>query len=203
VNGRSFSHLLAEASLAVKHSILGLLHYKDMHGYRIKEHIEKNFGHMWSINHGQIYQSLKKMEDDGLICMVEVAPSDNGGPRKKLYSITDRGKAEFAGWLASDPEGQMLLRDPFLTRFVFFDFGDKERSLEIIRGQIEFYEAQLARRRENIPKRKQQGRYVSLIAELGHDFNNMYLDWLKRAYVEISESDDSAAAKAAARSLID
>ncbi|MHB8896500.1 MAG: PadR family transcriptional regulator, partial [Candidatus Geothermincolia bacterium] len=82
--------------MAVKHSILGLLHYKDLHGYRIKEHIENNFGHMWSINHGQIYQNLKKMEDEGLISMVELAPSENGGPHKKLYSITDKGRREFS-----------------------------------------------------------------------------------------------------------
>lgn len=184
--------IVAEARLAVRHSILGLLHYKDMHGYRIKEHLEKNFGHMWSINHGQIYQALKKMESEGLVSMVEVAPSENGGPRKKLYTITEKGREEFAQWLASDPEGQMLLRDPFLTRFVFFDFGDEERALEIIQGQIDLYEKQLESRRANMPRRKQQGSYVSLIAELGHDFNEMYLEWLRRAHKEISESDPRA-----------
>lgn len=177
--------------MALKHSILGLLHYKDMHGYRIKEHIENNFGHMWSINHGQIYQSLKKMEDEGLVSMVEVAPSDNGGPHKKLYRITDRGRSEFTEWLASDPEGQMLLRDPFLTRFVFFDFGDRERALEIIQGQIDLYEEQLARRTTNIPRRRQQGTYVNLMAELGVTFNEMFLDWLKRAHEEISRREEA------------
>ena len=182
---------MSGGKLAVKHSILGLLHYKDMHGYRIKEHIEKNFGHMWSINHGQIYQSLKKMEAEGLVSMVDVSPSDNGGPHKKSYSITDKGREEFAQWLADDPEGQMLLRDPFLTRFVFFDFGDRERALEIIQGQIDLYENQLDRRRENAPRRQQQGVYVGLVADLGVSFNEMYVEWLKRAYREISESDEA------------
>ncbi|HEY5529221.1 MAG TPA: PadR family transcriptional regulator [Thermoleophilia bacterium] len=190
--------------MAVKHSILGLLHYKDMHGYRIKEHIEKNFGHMWSINHGQIYQSLKKMEEEGLVTMVEVAPSDNGGPNKKLYSITGRGRQEFSQWLASDPEGQMLLRDPFLTRFVFFDFGDRDRALEIIEGQIELYEEQMKRRRTVASRRKQQGSYVSLVAELGLDFNEMYVGWLKRAHKEISENKEAhGPGGVGANSLID
>jgi PadR family transcriptional regulator AphA len=190
--------------LAVKHSILGLLHYKDMHGYRIKEHIEKNFGHMWSINHGQIYQSLKKMEDEGLVSMVELAPSDSGGPHKKLYTITDKGRQEFAEWLASDPEGKMLLRDPFLTRFVFFDFGDRERALEIIQGQIDMYEEQLARRRDNVPRRQKQGTYVGLVADLGVTFNQMYIDWLKQAHREISKSEDARKPrKAGEDSLID
>jgi PadR family transcriptional regulator, regulatory protein AphA len=189
--------------LAVKHSILGLLHYKDMHGYRIKEHIEKNFGHMWSINHGQIYQTLKKMEAEGLITLADVSPSDNGGPTKKSYSITDEGRREFADWLASDPDGQMLLRDPFLTRFVFFDFGDRDRALQIIQGQIDSYERQLERRRDNLPRRKEQGVYVKLIAELGEDFNEMYIDWLKRAHQEISESEDRGPIAAGENSLVD
>ena len=46
----------------IKYAILGLLHYTDMHGYRIKEHLERNFGHMWSINYGQIYPNLKQLE---------------------------------------------------------------------------------------------------------------------------------------------
>ncbi len=195
--------LTSGGTLAVKHTILGLLNYKDMHGYRIKEHIEKNFGHMWSINHGQIYQSLKKMQGEGLVTMVELAPSDNGGPHKKLYSITDEGKGEFARWLASDPEGQMLLRDPFLTRFVFFGFGDRARALEIIQGQIEIYEEQLARRRDNVTRRKRQGNYVGLVADLGLTFNEMYLEWLKRAYTEINESDDAAWEATGTAALID
>jgi len=190
--------------LAVKHSILGLLHYKDMHGYRIKEHIENNFGHMWSINHGQIYQCLKKMEEDGLVTMVEVAPSDNGGPNRKLYTITGKGRNEFSEWLASDPEGQMLLRDPFLTRFVFFDFGDRDRALEIIEGQIELYESQLERRRTTVPRRRRQGQYVALVADLGLDFNEMYLEWLKKAHRVLSESEEAhGPRKAGADSLID
>ncbi|MBN2077576.1 MAG: PadR family transcriptional regulator, partial [Spirochaetes bacterium] len=41
-----------------------------MHGYQIKTHIERNFGHMWSINFGQVYPSLKSLEKEGLIDMI-------------------------------------------------------------------------------------------------------------------------------------
>ena len=62
--------------MSIKYAILGLLNYSDMHGYRIKEHIEKNFSHMWSINFGQIYPSLKELKDEGLVRMLGVTPSD-------------------------------------------------------------------------------------------------------------------------------
>lgn len=186
-------------AMSIRHSILGLLHYEDMHGYRIKEHIERNFGHMWSINYGQIYQNLKKMEEEGLVEMVELAPSENGGPRKKLYSITGKGRSEFDRWLASSPEKQMLLRDPFLTRFVFFGFGDGERSLEIVDERIRSYGEQLESRRTNAERWRRHGVYVKLISELGVSFNEMYLEWLGRAREEILKSMVEAESVEAAR----
>ena len=173
--------------MSVKHAILGLLHYEDMHGYRIKEHIEHNFGYMWSINYGQIYQTLKKMEEEGLVARAVEAPSDNGGPPRKLYSITEEGRREFTRWLSSSPEKPMLLRDPFLTRFVFFDFADREVALSIIDEQIKYYQSELKRREGNAPRWSRFGPCVRLMSRLGVEFNVMYLEWLKRARAELSE----------------
>jgi len=172
--------------MAVKYAILGLLHYQDMHGYRIKKHMERNFGHMWTINYGQIFKSLKDMEEEGLVSMQKVVPSEDGGPHKKLYSITPRGREEFARWLASAPEKGMLIRDPFLLRFVFFGFGERGKALEIIDEQIRIYGDQLRRRKENISRWQHHNDYVRLTAELGLQFNQAYLDWLKQARKEIA-----------------
>ncbi len=173
--------------MSIKYAILGLLHYADMHGYRIKEHLEKNFGHMWSVNFGQIYPNLRELESDELITMLELRSSEHGGPHKKLYSITEKGKGEFARWLAESPEKQMLLRDPFLLKFAFMGFGNDRLALRYIDEQIELYEAQLLRRSENRERWKRQGVHVQLLAELGIDFNEMYLQWLRRARAEIEK----------------
>jgi DNA-binding PadR family transcriptional regulator len=159
-----------------------------MHGYRIKEHIEKNFNHMWSINFGQIYPSLKELNKDGLINMMELTPSDNGGPHKKLYSITSKGRDKFSQWLAAPPEKQMLIRDPFLLKFAFFGFGEDEQAVKIIDEQIEIFEAQLKRRQLNHKRWERQGVYVRLLAELGVTQNEMYLEWLRHARTEIEKS---------------
>jgi DNA-binding PadR family transcriptional regulator len=172
----------------IKYAILGLLHYTNMHGYRIKKHIEQNFGHMWSINYGQIYPNLKKLEQDGLIRMTEVIQNDEKGPPRKLYSITEKGKEEFATWLHDSPEKSMLLRDPFLMRFVFFGFGDPDRALALIDEQIVRYEKQIDRRRRNLKKWEKSGGYVRLMGELGISLNEMFLTWLSRAKSEILQN---------------
>ncbi len=180
--------------MSIKYAILGLLHYTDMHGYRIKEHIEKNFGYMWSVNFGQIYPNLKDLEDEGRIRMVDISPSDDGGPQKKCYAITVEGREEFSRWLSQSPERPMLLRDPFLLKFAFFGFGDKDRAVEIIDEQIALYEKQLIQRQENRERWERQGVYVRLLAELGILQNEMYLTWLRHAREEIVKSKEEVAA---------
>ena len=182
--------------MSIKYAILGLLHYTDMHGYRIKEHIEKNFGHMWSINFGQIYPNLKDLEEEGFISMVDITPSDEGGPQKKRYRIEEAGKEEFARWLAQSPERPMLLRDPFLLKFAFFGFGDDSRALDIIDEQIFLYEKYLVQRLENRERWEKQGVYVRLLAELGISQNEMFLKWLMHAREEIIKSGEKTAAGA-------
>ena len=175
--------------MAIKFSILGLLHYQDMHGYQISKHIENNFGHMWSVNFGQIYPNLKKLEDEGLIALTEVEQGGKG-PQRKMYSITDQGRQAFFEWLSGDPERGMLLRDPFLMRFVFFGFGDKARALEIIEDQIALYKRQLEKRQQGMGRWERHDVFVRLMAELGVSQNEMFLGWLQRAREEIIKEID-------------
>lgn len=177
-----------ENLMSLKYSILGLLHYRDMHGYQIKKTIENHFGQMWSINYGQIYPNLKKLKDEGLVTMVEEENPGEKGPSRKMYSITDKGSRVFLEWLGSLPEKGMLLRDPFLMRFVFFGFGDKARSIEIVEEQINLYDTQLKKRRENLERWQGHDIYVRLMAELGVRMNEMLLEWLERSRREIKKS---------------
>lgn len=182
--------------MSIKYAILGLLHYTDMHGYRIKEHIEKNFGYMWSVNFGQIYPNLRDLENDGFIVMKDISPSEEGGPQKKCYTITKEGRDEFGRWLGHAPERPMLLRDPFLLKFAFFGFGDRDRALEIIDEQITLYEKQLSQRKGNKERWKRQGLYVRLLADLGIKQNDMYLQWLRDSRREIARcSKESIASR--------
>ncbi len=179
--------------MAIKYAILGLLHYRDMHGYRIKSHIERNFGHMWSINYGQIYPNLRQLREEGFVTMKKVNQIGEKGPERKLYSITERGKQEFTRWLAESPERSMLLRDPFLMRFVFFGFGDRSRAVEIIDEQIQVYEKQLKTRKENLGRWERHDVYVRLITQLGVELNEMFLDWLKRSRQELRDLSEESA----------
>ena len=95
--------------MAIKHAILGLLHYGDMHGYRIKNHLETNFGHMWTVNFGQIYPALKEMLGDGLV-MVESALGRHRRTAMRLHF------PEGHCWVGHGIHHLDLLSDPVVYR---------------------------------------------------------------------------------------
>lgn len=173
--------------MSIKYAILGLLQSKDLHGYRIKQLLERDFGFMWTANYGQIYPSLKKLQQDEFLTMREIPQP--ASPPRKLYSITPKGKKEFIDWLNSSPEKGLMLRDPFLLRFPFFGFGNTTRALEIIDEQISLYEGFLKARQDNLSERRRSGSYGRLVAELGIELNEVMYNWLKHARKELSESN--------------
>jgi DNA-binding PadR family transcriptional regulator len=164
--------------MSIKYAVLGLLHYRDMYGYEIKDHIEKNFAYMWTVNYGQIYASLKTLVSEGLIVLADVVPSENGAPQKKLYSLTDEGRKEFKSWLRSSPEKKLLHRDPFIMRFIFFGFGRKAEALKLVEEQIRLHEQRLAQREEELPHWMKRGQYVAMARELGISYMKMRVKWL-------------------------
>jgi DNA-binding PadR family transcriptional regulator len=168
--------------MLIKYAILGLLHQKDMYGFQIKNHIEKNFVTMWTVNHSLIYISLKQLVDEACIVPSDAVGFETQGvPYRKLYSLTDKGKKEFKDWLEKLPEEKLLVRDPFMMRFIFFKFGDKDKTLLIIDEQIEAAEKIIARRKKEKPHWETQGLYHFLSQDWGLASTELYLQWLRKA----------------------
>ena len=58
--------------------------------------------HYWSGNNNQIYTSLVALHNDGFVTR-EVEHQDDA-PSRKIYTITDAGRAELKAWAMSQPE---------------------------------------------------------------------------------------------------
>ncbi|MGW8557293.1 PadR family transcriptional regulator [Streptomyces tubercidicus] len=74
----------------VRASILALLKDRPMHGYEMIQEIAERSGGAWKPSPGSVYPTLQLLEDEGLI-----ASASEGG--KKLFSLTDAGRAEADG----------------------------------------------------------------------------------------------------------
>ena len=80
--------------------ILGLLTFREMSGYDLKQLINKSITHFyWSPAKSQIYGELRRLESHRLVTMREVPQTLR--PDKRLYQITPAGTEAMLQWLQS------------------------------------------------------------------------------------------------------
>jgi len=73
----------------VRTAVLAMLDEKPAHGYDLIRELEQRSGGMWQPSPGSVYPTLQMLEDEGLLTSEEV-------DGKRVYSITDQGRAELA-----------------------------------------------------------------------------------------------------------
>lgn len=100
----------------MKHLLLGLLEAGPAYGLELKARRDALVGLVsGSVNVGQIYVTLGRMEKDGLV-RHHVEASDVG-PDRKVYELTEVGAKELQRWLESPPAPAQL-RSEALTKVI-------------------------------------------------------------------------------------
>lgn len=84
--------------MGVREGLLALLADGPKHGYQLKVDFETATGDSLSINVGQVYSTLQRLDRDGLVSVEE---TDSEG--RVVYSLTDEGRLELDRW-QSHPE---------------------------------------------------------------------------------------------------
>lgn len=74
--------------------VLTLLDDEPMYGYQIVKELARRSGGYFQFKEGTLYPALHRLERDGLI-RAEWR-SEAGGPQRKYYSLTQKGRAELA-----------------------------------------------------------------------------------------------------------
>jgi PadR family transcriptional regulator AphA len=102
--------------MSLKSAILGFLEIEPSTGYLLQQRFQASVGSFWTATQSQIYRELHSLEEAGRL-RVEVLPQA-GRPARKVYTITDLGRAELHAWLR-EPIEPAQLRDPVLLKLVF------------------------------------------------------------------------------------
>ncbi|HYJ49645.1 MAG TPA: PadR family transcriptional regulator [Microbacterium sp.] len=85
--------------MSVRQSLLAILGQGPCYGYQLRAEFDRRTGSSWPLNVGQIYNTLDRLERDGLVAKGEIDAEGH-----VYYRITDAGSAEVAAWLASPVE---------------------------------------------------------------------------------------------------
>jgi DNA-binding PadR family transcriptional regulator len=92
--------------MSVRQSLLAILDQGPCYGYQLRAEFDRRTGGTWPLNVGQIYNTLDRLERDGL-----VVKGDSDDEGHVYYAITEDGSAEAAEWLSSPVDRTAAARD--------------------------------------------------------------------------------------------
>ena len=102
--------------------------------YDIKGRIEHTIQNFWNVPHTTAYEEPARLAAAGYLAVEE----EQGGRRRRVYSLTARGRAALRQW-ASEPAAPPQLRDEMVLKF--FAGGDPDA---LGPERIAWHEAKLA-----------------------------------------------------------
>ena len=97
--------------MSIRHALLALLTDGPRYGLRLREEFEARTGDVWPLNVGQVYQTLRRLERDGLI-----EPDGPDDVREKSYRLLPAGRDELDDWLTTTPDVGPPDRDDLVMR---------------------------------------------------------------------------------------
>lgn len=116
-------------TMAVRQGVLALLQSGPKYGYQLKTEFEASTGKVWSLNIGQVYQTLGRLERDGLVAQ------EVGHDGQQLYRITDAGREQVREWFSSPVDRATPPRDEVTVKLLLATRGAGGDVAEVIQVQ--------------------------------------------------------------------
>ncbi|MFA7428744.1 MAG: PadR family transcriptional regulator [Rhodospirillaceae bacterium] len=117
---------------------LGALMLGDASGYEIRKFYEDGpYSAFHAVSLGSIYPALNALLTDGLVTVCEMA--QDGRPAKKVYTVTEQGKAVFMRGLEGSP-GADRFRSDMLFILAFGHVLPPARRTALLDGYLEEYQ---------------------------------------------------------------
>lgn len=179
----------------ITYGMLGLLAFGGpLSGYDLKHLCDHILAPMWGAAQSQIYKELRRMKELAWVDMVR--EEQDARPDRKVYSITETGRAALRKWQAQPPE-VFQIRDELLLKVLFGTFAAPGDLAENLRTSIAEHEMRLMAYRQNalflpaqgalMPGKKrpdpytterQEDPYFGLVAHFAIEFEKTYVRWL-------------------------
>jgi PadR family transcriptional regulator, regulatory protein AphA len=172
----------------LKYILLGFLNYGSMSGYDLKTMMDQSTMHFWHAYHSQIYTTLRKLEDEGAV-QSETTDDDEGRLNRRVYTLTEAGRADLLAWLAQPLEELPQVKEELLLKLFFSAQRDKDSLLDELRYQRRMHAQKQAYYRQldadhlaqamgAPPQLSRDAQFWAMTLEFGKSYEDMYLHWL-------------------------
>jgi DNA-binding PadR family transcriptional regulator len=148
--------------MGVREGLLALLERESAYGYQLKTGFESATGGVWSVNVGQVYATLDRLERDGF-----VTSDEHDGQRS--YRITLLGSHELGAWWEAVPGDEPPPRDELTMKVLLAIGHDREHALEVITRQRDSLLMLLQQRQRSMTRRASSKNRDPLVDELVRD----------------------------------
>ncbi len=171
-----------------RYTILGCLTVEPMSGYDIKGFVDEVISHFWSESYGQIYPTLKALEEEEKI-EGRREPGERG-PDRIVYRITAAGREELAAWLREPAEPETARYEHSLKVFFGHVVGpaDTLEHIERLRARTRatlegFREGERELEKSDAP----WAPYWLVVLRGGLRYSEMVLDWCDATEADLRE----------------
>jgi DNA-binding PadR family transcriptional regulator len=158
---------------AVSYVVLGFVQWAgEATPYRLKQLVAMSVGNFWTLQHAQLYTEPERLARAGFL----TEERERGGRRRKVYSITDKGRQALEDWRAEPTDAIPELRSPALLKLFF---GADPAAVAPL--QVEAYRRKLAEYeeiRDSMPESVPEGPRLAL--EAGIASTRQQIEWWER-----------------------
>lgn len=159
-------------------------------GYELKQIFDTSMQFYWNATYTQIYNTLSRMHDEGLLTMELVHQDDR--PNKKMYAITDLGRQKLREWVAHPLKIQKV-RNAMLVQLTLADRLDNAQIIAMLEQYREKVRKRLATLKSGAVKgilqraRNDRERFFwKVVIDKGMRTYELELDWLEDVLSEFN-----------------
>lgn len=134
-------------TMSVREGLLALLD-EPCHGYQLKTRFEAATGGIWTLNVGQVYTTLSRLERDGL-----VSEADSRADQQRSYRLTEDGVMALGEWWNAVVTDEPPPRDELMLKVLLAMHTADDMGLEVITRQRTALTEMLAARRQAARRR--------------------------------------------------
>lgn len=183
--------------MSLRHGLLGLINNKPRTGYDLNKFFQVPLQHFWTVQTSQIYKELSELEKRGMLGSEIVVQTSS--PNRKVYHITESGRAELLRWLADASTFPVLeAKDPFMLKFFFAGELDWEECIKMLiqfkakckaaLAVVDTVDADVKQREKDLDKRKTLTR--RLVRQFGRQVLELKLSWAEES-LKILEKENA------------
>ncbi|MBH0775470.1 PadR family transcriptional regulator [Nocardia bovistercoris] len=148
--------------------------------FDIKKHVDRSIGFFWSFPHSQIYAEPERLTEKKLLSGYQ----EPTGRRRRIYSITDLGRAKLDEWLsASSEDPTHELRDSGLLKLYFGSLAAPEDVTKMADNEKAAHQSRLDRyltAHKSLSKLPDSDANELMVLEFGIKYESLAVEFWER-----------------------